>query len=355
MIGLSQLARTLLRRISGAVADVRGEGTARSVLRSDFFRTAIRSLEPERVARTATAWLRDDWACDNAVWFPVGTLGTVAFQPGAVRDSVSSALPMTDGGYRELFTRWGASAPASEPTAEGPLVMAVVGERWDVIVPVASPDSVRRGEILGYLVLVKCPNWPQVERKPLFRLQLAALADRMDQALSYEAVRALTFKDELTDLFNQRYLPVVLDQQIKRALQSDGRFSVLFVDVDRFKSVNDQNGHLVGSQILIKLSRLLRSTVRRTDYAFRYGGDEYVIVLPGADARGAMITAERIRRLTEGATFELDGDLEVSVTVSIGVAAFPEHANSTLDLLRLADEAMYAGKRESRNAVRIAS
>jgi diguanylate cyclase (GGDEF)-like protein len=374
-------ARAKLGLGSERKASVKVEASA--VLRTNAFRAAIRSLDAAIVGRAAVSWLREDWRCDNAIWLKRGALAAelaywsggqnaLSFVHGATRGQTQSAAPVLEGDFARIFSRWGLGAPSAEPREPGASVRRA-GEdgRSDVILTLAAPDSGR--EILGHLILVGALAWEKTARSALFRAQLEAFADRMDQALAHEAVRELTFKDELTDLYNQRYLPLVLDQQVERALSGGSRFSVLFIDVDRFKLVNDENGHLVGSQLLVELSRLLRSSVRRTDFAFRYGGDEYVVVLPGADARGALAAAERIRKKAEISSFSLEKSLfgaapggpdnggpatsrgKLSVTVSIGVAAFPEHALSTRELLRLADEAMYASKRQSRNAVRLAS
>ena len=383
---LSDLAREWIGSRRTADADVLREREARAeaALRAEAFRAAIRSFDSAVVARSAAAWLRDDWSCDNVIWMPRGTLqaelahydggrNAESFVHGATRGQVQAAAPLSDGALAAMFKRWGPHAPERAPLEPGALVRASSEEdRSDVLLTLIAPDAESDEEPLGHLLLRACPDWTGVSRSATFVAQVSAFIDRMDQALSHEALRALTYKDELTDLYNQRYLPVVLDEQIERAAKAEGRFSVLFIDVDRFKSVNDQNGHLVGSRILVELSRILREAVRRTDFAFRYGGDEYVVVLPGADAQGAMAAAERIRQRAEKSRFNVNlgdrastgaaydaGDDELNgglkVTVSIGVAAFPDHAKSTRDLLRIADEAMYASKRQSRNAVRLAS
>lgn len=351
-------------------------------LRADAFRAAVRSLDPGVVGAAAVAWLKDDWDCENVVWFPRGVLAQelahydrgrneVALRYGATRGAVVSAEALLPGAVGRMFATWTPRALSDVLGDEGAVDCRERSDgRRDVRVTLGAPGGQNRP--LGDMVFVGARCWERSFRLPLFERQMESLADRMDQALEHEAVRALTYKDELTDLFNQRYLPLVLEEQIQRASRGEGQFSVLFVDVDRFKSVNDENGHLVGSKVLIELSQILKSAVRRTDFAFRYGGDEYIVVLPGASAEGAFIAAERIRKRAESASFgasddtgdgnDFSGDsLEanlnrrLNVTVSIGVAAYPQHAQSTRDLLRLADEAMYESKRQSRNAVRLAS
>jgi diguanylate cyclase (GGDEF)-like protein len=122
------------------------------------------------------------------------------------------------------------------------------------------------------------------------------------------------------------------------------------MDLDFFKQVNDTKGHLVGSKILVELGILLQGQLRRSDYAFRYGGDEFVCVLPDTHAEGAMIAAERLRAVVESQEFVIDGH-SIKITVSVGIATYPDHASSRRDIIYMADQAMYYGKAKSRNIV----
>ncbi len=164
----------------------------------------------------------------------------------------------------------------------------------------------------------------------------------------------LSFMDDLTDLYNQRYLPMVLDTEIARAKRACTKFSVLFMDLDHFKKVNDNKGHFVGSQLLIEMGKIVKENVRSCDYGFRYGGDEFVILLVDTDATGAQVVAERLRRQVEESTFLVDGHT-LRLTVSVGVACYPDHAQTRQEVIKMADEAMYHGKHKSRNVVYVAS
>src|SRR6185437_8993666 len=130
--------------------------------------------------------------------------------------------------------------------------------------------------------------------------------------------------------------------------------SLLFLDIDYFKMVNDGRGHWVGSKLLIELSKVLRLQVRSCDYCFRYGGDEFIVLLSGSTAENSKKVAERIRKAVESTTFSVEGH-NMNLTVSIGLAAFPEHAQSASGLIQIADQAMYYGKKKSRNIVFVAS
>jgi diguanylate cyclase (GGDEF)-like protein len=127
------------------------------------------------------------------------------------------------------------------------------------------------------------------------------------------------------------------------------------MDVDFFKRVNDAHGHLVGSRVLVEVGSLLRSCVRETDTVVRYGGDEFVVLLVETNAEEAKLVAERMRLMVESGRFVADLSLDIRLTISIGISAFPEHANTKQHLLNLADQAMYRGKESSRNVVYLAT
>jgi diguanylate cyclase (GGDEF)-like protein len=164
-------------------------------------------------------------------------------------------------------------------------------------------------------------------------------------------VESLAYLDDLTRLYNTRFLDVTLDREFR----SGRPFTVLFLDLDHFKGVNDQHGHLSGSKMLVEVGRVLKACVRDDDVVVRYGGDEYVAVLVGIDSGGALKVAERIRRSIEDHVFLGEEDKRVHITCSIGLASVPEHSGDKAEVLDLADRAMYRGKRSSRNVVYIAS
>jgi diguanylate cyclase (GGDEF)-like protein len=173
---------------------------------------------------------------------------------------------------------------------------------------------------------------------------------------AYELMEAknLSSIDELTGLYNQRHLPLVLAHEIERCRREKSHFCLLFLDIDYFKMVNDGRGHWVGSKLLGELAKVLSTQVRTCDHAFRYGGDEFIVLLGGADVEVAKKVAERIRKAVEAHSFFIEGH-DLKLTVSIGLAEYPTHAQSAEQLIQLADQAMYYGKRKSRNIVFIAS
>ncbi|MBI3535889.1 MAG: GGDEF domain-containing protein [Deltaproteobacteria bacterium] len=170
----------------------------------------------------------------------------------------------------------------------------------------------------------------------------------------YKGVQHLAYVDDVTGLYNTRYLSTILDHEILQYKITQKSFAILFIDADKFKGVNDTHGHLVGTKLLNELGRHLKNYVRDADTVFRYGGDEFVAVLSPCDLQTAKSVAERIRKSVEKMAFLSHEGLNFRFTVSIGVALFPDHANSKKAIIEAADKAMYTAKKTTRNRVFIA-
>jgi diguanylate cyclase (GGDEF)-like protein len=165
----------------------------------------------------------------------------------------------------------------------------------------------------------------------------------------------LTFADTLTGLRNLHYLRQFLIGEIPRCLRYKKSVSVLFIDIDWFKQVNDNHGHMAGSDALVEIGRQFSSVVRESDVVVRYGGDEFVIVLTETGPTDAAAIAERIRKSVESHIFGTDKGRSIRVTVSIGVSAYPDHGMTGDELVSKADGAMYQAKHLQRNRVRVAA
>ena len=163
--------------------------------------------------------------------------------------------------------------------------------------------------------------------------------------------REKAFIDDVTELYNARYLLAALDREVNRAQRAGLELSVLFLDLDRFKLVNDEHGHLVGSRALREFGKLLEVSVRTIDTVARYGGDEFCVILVDTGLEGAMNVAERIRAAATEMCFGADSGLSFSLTVSIGVSTYARHGASREELLDQADKAMYLGKSLGRDRV----
>lgn len=171
----------------------------------------------------------------------------------------------------------------------------------------------------------------------------------------YHRAHERAFRDDVTDLYNARYLQEAMEREIGRTERYGGELSVLFLDLDRFKLVNDRHGHLVGSDTLRQLARVLGECVRTVDTLARYGGDEFTIVLVDTDEQTALRVADRIRHTVAGHRFEAAGDEGLGITCSIGVATWPVHGETREAVLDAADKAMYRAKSNGRNRICSAS
>ena len=211
-----------------------------------------------------------------------------------------------------------------------------------------------RGEKIGVIELInKTSGAFNREDQNLIELMVNPLAIAIRTLDRFETAERLTITDDLTKLYNYRYLMQYLEADVKRCLRYKKKVSLLFIDVDGFKRINDTFGHLVGSQALSEMGQIFRGVVRETDVIGRYGGDEFVIVLPETPLNGAMVIAERIRKKVEECEF-IAQNLSIRLTVSLGVANCPKHTLTAEGLIKKADAAMYRAKELSKNSIKVA-
>jgi diguanylate cyclase (GGDEF)-like protein len=176
----------------------------------------------------------------------------------------------------------------------------------------------------------------------------------LDNAMLVQRAEALSVTDDLTQLYNSRYLSQVLRRETKRASRSGRPLSLLFIDLDGFKTINDTHGHLCGSRALVEAAALIRQSARETDIVSRFGGDEFALILPDTGSEGAAAVGERVRdRINAHGFLEGDG-LDIHLTVSVGVATLPDVAASAEGLLQAADRAMYHVKDHGKNGIYVA-
>jgi diguanylate cyclase (GGDEF)-like protein len=169
-----------------------------------------------------------------------------------------------------------------------------------------------------------------------------------------ETLRQQSIRDALTGLYNRRFLEETLGREILRAKRANIKLSLMMLDVDHFKRFNDTFGHQAGDLVLANLGRILQSHVRGEDLACRYGGEEFIIVLPGASLAVTQERAELIRREVEAFSIYMDEQHLGPVTVSIGLSCLPENGTAIETLIRAADAALYQAKKSGRNVVKIA-
>ncbi len=269
-----------------------------------------------------------------------------------------------------------------------PALRAALRSFADVVSETGSPavrvtnyldDRIEAGRQRTHLVEVSLVGWPLVangaaigvvigldsgraRRLPAISHSFADGIARLLEPAAYTLLtvlrvaraEALSVTDDLTQLYNSRYLNEVLRKETKRAMRSGWPLSLLFVDLDGFKAINDVHGHLLGSRALIEASDVIRASARETDIVARFGGDEFAILLPETGVEGAHSVARRLRERLQRFTF-LAGVAPVSrITASIGVATLPDVADTAEGLLHAADAAMYRVKLTGKNGIHIA-
>ncbi len=205
-----------------------------------------------------------------------------------------------------------------------------------------------QNRVCGALLLTRKGEPHSAQDVRLLRIHCNQAAVAIENALAYEKASKLAATDALTGLFNRRYLEEALTREISRAERAGSRLATLILDIDHFKGFNDTYGHAMGDVVLKKVANVLRSGLRKGDVLARFGGEEFVILLPGVSSRSALELAERIRASVESADVHPGGPRK-HVTVSVGVSLFPDDGGHGEELLQKADEALYAAKETGRN------
>jgi diguanylate cyclase (GGDEF)-like protein len=212
-----------------------------------------------------------------------------------------------------------------------------------------------RLRVLGVIQLVNV-DLSQFNEPEVFFLQAlcdyAAIA--IENARWVEKIQELTITDDCTGLYNARHLYKTLETEVYRSSRFGYEFSVLFIDLDHFKTVNDTYGHLIGSKLLAEIGYLVKAQLRLIDFAFRYGGDEFVVLLPQTGKDQALVVAKRLRDALRASCFCRDEGLNLNVRASIGLATYPHDARDAHDIIRQADEMMYLVKNTTRDNIGIA-
>lgn len=175
-------------------------------------------------------------------------------------------------------------------------------------------------------------------------------------------LQALAHVDDVTGLYNQRKFKSDIEASIREYDALERSFSLIFIDIDYFKSINDGHGHLIGTSLLNQVAQTIRSTVREDDLCYRYGGDEFVVLAPYSSLEDAQHIGERILKKVKSTVYKIEGDLEinshedeqVNLSVSIGVANYPTNASSRVEIIGMADKMMYEAKKSGRGKVCVA-
>jgi diguanylate cyclase (GGDEF)-like protein len=241
-----------------------------------------------------------------------------------------------------------------------PFAAPVAGPTTGLESPSEGPPSAR-----GVLALYNRHGFDEFDDADLVTLRTFAgqAAVAVDNVRVHEEAQRLSLTDPLTGLSNYRYLRESLRREVERASRFGRTLAVLALDLDRFKDINDTNGHAAGDAVLAEFARRLRAEIREVDFAFRQGGEEFVCLLPETDSAGGAVVAERlgaaVRRapvivVSANSASEGEPPRRIPVTVSIGVAVYPDHGPTGAAVLEAADDALYAAKAAGRDTFRLA-
>jgi diguanylate cyclase (GGDEF)-like protein len=200
--------------------------------------------------------------------------------------------------------------------------------------------------VTGYLVA----SGIEEKDKEKFHILSQQFLVGIRRAILYQKVQELTITDGLTQIFNRRYFLERFNEEFNRSKKFKYRVSFLIVDIDHFKNINDNYGHLVGDAILREITKILKENIRQIDFAGRYGGEELAVVLTETDKDQARVAAERIRQAIESRRFTVY-DEDLKVTISIGISTFPVDTSDSQALIDNADQALYKAKETGRNRV----
>jgi diguanylate cyclase (GGDEF)-like protein len=214
---------------------------------------------------------------------------------------------------------------------------------------------ISRGRTIGVVQVINRlhGNFSRADQQLLLTL-VEPCAIAIENAILFQKAEQLTITDDLTKLFNSRYMNLYISREIKRCKRHGIPISVIFLDLDGFKSINDQFGHLAGSTTLTEVGQILTQCVRESDILARYGGDEFVAVLPETPASGAIVIGERIRKAIEEHVFLAAQGLMARISASIGISSYPDHALTPEGLIQKADQAMYRVKERDKNGIEVA-
>jgi diguanylate cyclase (GGDEF)-like protein len=208
-----------------------------------------------------------------------------------------------------------------------------------------------KGVNLGALVVATGARVADERTEQLLQLFSRSVGLAIDNAMTHENFQKLAAIDSLTNIYNRRFGMERLKEDFSRSVRDQSMLTVAMVDIDSFKRVNDNYGHVVGDKAIILTSSIIKGALREGDIAIHYGGDEFLVILHGASSDNATKVCERIRNQVQDSILK-EGDLQISISVSIGICSYPEQLpGNEVQLIDMADQALYNAKKTGRNKV----
>ena len=315
----------------------------------DLVRAASSTLEPRKIAESLLDRMSN--------WVPAACWAVVAMrESGEVATLADSGVSTLLGAGLNDVAHWimesGEAFMSANLTQDRRL-------RSRAVASVIGVPLVCRAQTVGAVIAAEAGSSASRFRltpdlTAALQATLEAPAFALHSTLRLQRAEGLSVTDDLTQLYNSRYLNQVLHRETKRATRSGRPLSLLFLDLDGFKTINDNHGHLFGSRALVEAAHVLRMSARETDICVRFGGDEFAVVLPDTGTEGALAVGERVRQRLAAHHFLGSEGLNIRLTASVGIATLPGTALSADELLKAADGAMYRVKEAGKNGILVA-
>lgn len=326
------LSRILSRGVDKYIEEIVHKSTELSMLYTIVERLS-KTIELEELKHIVVDIIRELFVADEVrIVLPKDSkgIGNIAWK--RADDRMDHRIPPSEDPHREAVREWQRGGIPQEHISPGGST---------VYMPIA-----KGGSRLALIIATRSDRAFDVRDLGLIRAMGSHIAVAFENAVLYH----IAITDELTTLYSKRHFRTIIEKKFLLYEQFGEKMTLLILDIDNFKKVNDTHGHPVGDIILRDVSRRLLITTRDGDIAFRYGGEEFTVILPATDSSGGTYVAGRIRERIDGELFKV-GDQELRITVSIGVASMPEHAKTIRDLVSEADKALYEAKRTGKNRV----
>ena len=210
-----------------------------------------------------------------------------------------------------------------------------------------------RNRVIGVIELINKKGFSPFHQYDIEVLSTVAdyAAIALENARNYEQIQKMTITDDISELYNSRHLHKVLEDELARSQKNNTKFSIIFFDLDSFKQVNDTHGHLVGSSLLTRIGKLIADNLEEGYSAARYGGDEFVIILPETSKEDAVVFCKKLKQRLTSKKFLSDKGLDIHITASFGISTFPDDAKTKGEVLHIADERMYYVKDHNKNDI----
>jgi diguanylate cyclase (GGDEF)-like protein len=321
---------TIVKRLSGRVSPDAIPSIAVRFVKDFFHASQVGYFVPVEKENMFTL--------EEGVGFPEDWKGKIqlADDEGILGMAIQSLVVATREGYLTARLTWPAGIRSLEKN----------GISVDIVAPVTMNGKVRGALVVGLSVI-------DISKEASYLSMIADLiGSAYKQTTEIESVEYSASVDPLTKLFTRGHFAQRFESEVRRAQNYAHPLSVLLIDIDHFKKINDTYGHAAGDLILMKLGEILRKVVRSSDLPARYGGEEFVVLMTSANKEQAFTTGDNLRKIVESTDFRIPGrESPLTVTVSGGVATYPADGGTTTDLLRVADESLYEAKQGGRNRI----